>query len=430
MSRLNPPPEVQEIAARLRRAGFEAWCVGGAIRDALLGHPDLDWDLATSATPDEVMRTFRRTVPVGIAFGTVGVLDKNGRLHEVTTFRHDVKTDGRHAEVQFGASLQEDLARRDFTINAIAYDPHTGELFDPFNGRADLKRGLVRAVGDADQRMKEDRLRALRALRFASRFSFDIDPATWRAICNSAPHLTRLSAERVKQEIEKTMEQVERPSVAFTRWRESGALRVLVPQLQDAPAERFAALDYLPRPVLATRPQRKLLRIAMLFFGDDRRAADVALKALRFSNHDVAWVARLADARARLGAAVDAAMVRAEGASDADLRRWAADVGRTAAPGWWRLLAALWSARRAVDGDAAPSAQLVASTYRRMLRIAYRDPIDLADLQIDGEDLAAAGVPKGPQLGATLKRLLDAVIENPALNTRDDLIRLAREGRN
>ncbi|HEY3288482.1 MAG TPA: CCA tRNA nucleotidyltransferase [Gemmatimonadaceae bacterium] len=457
MSRLTPPPEVLEIAARLRRAGFEAWCVGGAVRDALLGHQHLDWDLATSATPPEVMRTFKRTVPVGIAFGTVGVLDAHGRMHEVTTFRLDVKTDGRHAEVQFGASLEEDLARRDFTINAIAYNPQTGELFDPFGGRKDLRAGLLRCVGDAEQRMKEDRLRALRALRFASRFDFAIDPATWKAICNSAPHLSRLSAERVKQEIEKTMEQVPRPSAAFARWREAGALRALVGALDDAPAERFAALDHLPLPMGKRAVERKLLRIAMLFFGDDKRAAERALRELRFSNHDIAWVTRLAEARATLGDAVDAAMARADGPTDAELRRWAAEVGRTAAASWWRLNAARWSGLRqlgegaqarggargaggAGEGNGAathpstlhptvpvPAHPKVQSAYRRLVRIAYRDPIEIGDLQVDGEDLAAAGVPKGPALGSTLRRLLDTVIENPARNSREELMRIARE---
>ncbi|HWJ15088.1 MAG TPA: polynucleotide adenylyltransferase, partial [Gemmatimonadaceae bacterium] len=120
MTPLTPPVAVLEIAGRLEEAGFEAWCVGGAIRDALLGHPHLDWDLATSATPQDVRRLFgKRTIPVGIEFGTVGVLDQSGTMHEVTTFRRDVKTDGRHAVVEFGASLDDDLARRDFTINAI-----------------------------------------------------------------------------------------------------------------------------------------------------------------------------------------------------------------------------------------------------------------------------------------------------------------------
>ena len=184
---LHPPPTVRDIAERLEHAGYETWCVGGAVRDALLGHPHLDWDLATAATPDRVQALFRRTVPVGIEFGTVGVLDRKGVMHEVTTFRHDVRTDGRHAVVEFGASLDQDLARRDFTINAIAFSPKTNELRDPFAGREDLAKGIIRAVGAPDQRMKEDRLRALRAMRFAGRFGFRIEPETWTAISASAP---------------------------------------------------------------------------------------------------------------------------------------------------------------------------------------------------------------------------------------------------
>ena len=184
--------------------------MGGAVRDALLGETHLDWDLATSATPDDVRQVFgaRRTIPVGIEFGTVGVLDRDGTMHEVTTFRRDVKTDGRHAVVEFGVSLDDDLARRDFTINAIAYSPKLDELRDPFGGRRDLDAKLVRAVGDPDARMREDRLRALRGIRFAARFGFTIDPATRRAMDASAPYLGRLSPERVKQELDKTFEQV------------------------------------------------------------------------------------------------------------------------------------------------------------------------------------------------------------------------------
>jgi len=309
----------------------------------------------------------------------------------------------------------------------------------------------VRAVGDADQRMKEDRLRALRALRFASRFGFEIEAATWKAICNSAPYLRRLSAERVKQEIEKTMEQVARPSAAFKRWREAGALQALVGPLHDAPAERFAALDYLPMPTGKRSAERKLLRLAMLFFGDDKRAAEHALRELRFSNQDIAWIARLADARAKLGDAVDAAMLREGGPTNGEMRRWAAEVGRTAVASWWRLNSALWRARAAQTESAvampaagasrerapsgalserrAPSDASVKSAYRRLVRIAYRDAIEMGDLQVDGEDLAAAGVPKGPELGVTLRRLLEQVIEDPARNTREELIRLARDVR-
>src|SRR6476661_7375464 len=189
MHNLKPTRSVLDIARRLEAAGFEAWCVGGAIRDALLGGHPLDWDLATTATPKQVIDLFgrRRTIPVGIEFGTVSVLDEEGVAHEITTFRRDVKTDGRHAEVEFGVSLDDDLARRDFTINAIAYSPRREEVRDPFDGRADLARRVVRAVGDPEARMREDRLRALRAIRFAARFDFALDEATRRAIDASAP---------------------------------------------------------------------------------------------------------------------------------------------------------------------------------------------------------------------------------------------------
>src|SRR5215217_3074679 len=179
MPLLTPPDAILELARTLERAGHETWCVGGAVRDALLGHAGLDWDLATAARPEEVRRLFRHTVPVGIQFGTIGVLDRDRRMHEVTTFRRDVQTDGRHAVVEFGATLEEDLARRDFTINAIAYSPTRDELRDPFGGREDLGRGLIRAVGDPFDRMREDRLRALRAIRFAGRFEFAVDTPTW-----------------------------------------------------------------------------------------------------------------------------------------------------------------------------------------------------------------------------------------------------------
>src|SRR5690242_733616 len=161
--RLAPPDTVVEIARVLTAAGFETWCVGGAVRDALLGATHLDWDLATAATPAQVRRLFRRTVPVGVEFGTVGVLDAENVMHEVTTFRRDVQTDGRHAVVEFGVSLMDDLARRDFTINAIAYHPIRHEWRDPFQGEQDLAKKLIRSVGDPNWRFQEDYLRILRA---------------------------------------------------------------------------------------------------------------------------------------------------------------------------------------------------------------------------------------------------------------------------
>ncbi len=449
---LDPPKEVREIAATLERAGFETWCVGGAVRDALLGLPHLDWDLATAATPTEVKRLFKRTIPVGEQFGTIGVLDRHGRMHEVTTFRHDVRTDGRHAVVEFGASLDEDLARRDFTINAIAFSPNNGALHDPFRGRDDLTHGVVRAVGVAGERMVEDRLRALRALRFAGRFGFRIEPATWSAIVDSAPHLLRLSKERVKQELEKTMEQVRHPSAAMELWRASGALGELLPRLAGRPSWSLGSADFLARPDDTRDPGRKrrrtLVRLATLFVGLTHDAVKHEVRSLRFSNRDIEWLTQLAVAatvlrpmvrdrllcagrdtvlgagRAGLTGAMHGAVHGAVHGADAELRRWAAVTGRARLADTLRVaLATLHEPSDRVIG----ARERARALYRRALIVAYRDPVEIADLAVDGEDLMRdGGVPRGPMLGEVLRRLRDEVLEDPSLNESSRLI--ARAG--
>lgn len=415
MPELRPPDAIREISRTLEAAGHEAWCVGGAVRDALLGIETLDWDIATSARPEQVQKLFKRTIPVGIQFGTVGVLDRDGVLHEVTTFRHDVETDGRHAVVRFGASLEEDLARRDFTVNAIAVHAERLELRDPFDGRADLARRVIRCVGDAQERMREDRLRALRALRFAGRFDFTLDPATWQAIKDSAPQLGRLSMERVKQELEKVMEQVARPSATLERYREAGVFASLVPALADAPRARFAAVDFLARPGLARRPDRRMLRLAALFVEpgvQPPRDLEKTLKHLKFSNVEARATLTLATAAAEHGWPSALAL---EGEA---LRRAIARAGRLMVPGLTRVL---WARAKAEGATAAQGRQGLA-LYRRALRSAFRDPLSVADLAIDGEDLQRAGVAAGKAMGDALKRLLDVVLVDPAKNTREALL--------
>jgi tRNA nucleotidyltransferase/poly(A) polymerase len=426
--RLTPPQEVRSICATLERAGHEAWCVGGAVRDALLGIETLDWDIATSARPEQVQKLFKRTVPVGIQFGTVGVLDREGVLHEVTTFRHDVETDGRHAVVKFGASLDEDLARRDFTINAIAVHAERLEVRDPFGGREDLEKRVLRCVGEASQRMREDRLRALRALRFAGRFDFAIEPQTWNAIVESAPELGRLSMERVKQELEKVMEQVARPSSTMERYREAGILRTLVPVLADVPRERFAALDFLGKPGPAGRPQRRLLRLAALFAEPGiapARSLEQTLKTLKFSNADARTIAGLAAAvgSIELSEVQSLASAPTQAANAVRLRRLIARAGRLAVPSLARLLWARTTAE-ATHRIEAPAARAL---YRQALRSAFNDPLSINDLALDGEDLQQLGVPLGPQLGKTLAALLEAVLVNPEHNDRATLQALVKE---
>jgi len=431
---LQPPASVLEIARTLHRAGYETWCVGGAVRDALLGIEHLDWDLATAARPEVVRRLFRRTVPVGLQFGTIGVLDADGHMHEVTTFRRDVRTDGRHAEVEFGVSLDDDLARRDFTINAIAWDPVGRRLADPFDGQGDLARGLVRAVGDPDARFREDRLRALRAIRFAARFGFRIEDETWGAIGRSAPHLGRLSAERVKQELEKTMEQVRRPSAALRLWRDSGAFATLVPALATVPDVALAAVDALPLPGPPTRPLRRTLRLAALFSALEPREAQRVLRALKFSNLDTATVGTLGALWHELGARIAETMAEhasgRDGLDDRTVRGWVARIGRLRLAAFARLAAAHWWAWRET-GRPAPAASEWRALYRRMVRIAFRDPLDVADLAVDGDDLRRAGVPGGPALGRVLQGLVRFVLDEPARNDPDQLLaeatRLATE---
>lgn len=426
---LAPPKAVRQISERLEKAGYETWCVGGAVRDALLGRVHADWDLATAATPQLVMRLFRRTVPIGVDHGTVGVLDEFGDMHEVTTFRHNVRTNGRHAVVEFGASLDEDLARRDFTINAIAYSPRRQVLHDPFHGRRDLAARIVRAVGEPRARMREDRLRALRAIRFAGRFDFAIEPDTWAAIVESVPALTQLSAERIRQEIEKTLEQVRCPSRAFRMWLDAGALATLIPGLAAIDSVTLHALDYLPMPAGPRRESRRMNRLAALFVGTSHNAEamQAALRGLRFSKAQVEWIATLADRWHTLGDTIATALGAGPGdVNNGTVRHWVSTIGRTRTNAFLRIAAARWNAARSLDLPA-PSRQAVAALYRRAIRSAFGQPIELADLAINGDDLIRIGIPPGRAIGTILNGLLRAVIDDPAMNEPTRLLTRARE---
>jgi tRNA nucleotidyltransferase (CCA-adding enzyme) len=385
------PEEVLEIARTLESAGHEAWCVGGALRDALLGHPHADYDFATSATPAEVMRLFRWTAPVGEKYGTVGVLDQRRVLHEVTTFRRDVTTDGRHAVVAYGVSLDDDLARRDFTINAIAYHPLRHEWRDPFGGRADLERGLLRAVGDPAQRFREDYLRVLRGIRFAARFGFTIEPGTWAAAVEAAPGLGRLSAERVRDEWFKGLRTARSVPELVHLWRDVGAAERWIPELAGVTAERLA------RAGTVSLERRDPVLLSALLLDD---AAPV-LRRLRASNAEVERAAAIA----RGPAEPAAGDVRA-------VRRWLSSVGAAADD-----LLELYAIRA---GSPAAWTEPVAAVRDR------RDPLTRGDLAISGRDLQALGA-SGRRIGELLGALLDRVLDDPALNTPDALLALARE---
>jgi len=374
-ARLDVPEPVLAIARRLEEAGFETWCVGGAVRDNLLGEPNADFDLATAATPDEIIGLFRRTVPVGVEHGTVAVLDPDGGLHEVTTFRRDVETDGRHAVVRFGVSLDDDLARRDFTINAIAYHPTRHEWRDPFAGRADLERRLIRAVGDPASRVREDYLRILRALRFSARFGAGIEPATWAAMTGNVDGLRHLSAERVRDEWFKGLTSARSRAGLVAAWRAVGALAIWMPELRvDGDIDRLPVDPVLITSFLSSDPAATLTRLRASRAEVDRGRSIGVLRALPLPSPD----------------------------DPPRVRRFLSTLGPRA------------------DDVVAIAGDPALDEATRQVR-ASGAPLALADLAVTGHDLVARGL-SGPEVGATLRRLLDEVLDDPARNAREYLL--------
>ena len=225
------PADVRDVCARLGSMGKRSWIVGGCVRDLIRGKPASDWDIATDARPQELLAIFPRAIPTGIEHGTVTVV-RNGEHYEVTTLRGDgTYTDGRRPDsVEFVDDITADLARRDFTVNAIAVDPTDGTIVDPFGGRDDLARGVLRAVGDPRARFSEDGLRVLRAARFVASLELTLDPETEAAIAPTLGTFRKVAAERVRDEWLKTMK-ARTPSRAFDVMRRTGILEVTCPEL-------------------------------------------------------------------------------------------------------------------------------------------------------------------------------------------------------
>lgn len=417
---LQAPPSFLALAERLEASGYEAWAVGGAIRDLLLGIGRTDWDLATDARPDDVRRLFPRTIPLGMEHGTVGVLQEDGAVYEVTTFRRDVETDGRHAVVAFADTIEEDLARRDFTINAIAWRISTHELRDPWDGRADLQAGILRAVGEPSERFAEDYLRVLRGLRFAGRYELTIDPETREALEAAVDGLPELSAERVREELEKILSGP-RPSAALRLYRDTGALGVWYPELEaesdtEAWESTLAAIDEL-------HPGRPLLRLVRLLLlipgaGEEPDPGETKIERiidrLKLSNADRRRILHLRRHYLPFVNPLD---------SSAHMREWLAEIG----PGTERDLFRLHFAAARASGDERAAGALV-HTWRRVHEERLGDaPIERSELAVDGRDLLELDIEEGPIIGLLLDELHAQVLEDPSQNERDVLLDRARE---
>ena len=378
----------------LDRAGYPAYAVGGCVRDTILGREPNDWDITTSARPEEVKKCFRRTVDTGIAHGTVTVMIRR-KGYEVTTFRIDGQYgDARHPDsVVFTSDLREDLLRRDFTINAMAYN-HRDGLQDPFDGQGDLQRKVVRAVGVPVERFTEDALRVMRCVRFAAQLGFSIDHTTYEAAKKLSVNLGKISAERIREELLKVLVS-EHPDYTGKLW-EIGAMPFILPAY-----ERFC--EEAERAMLLV-PADKVLRLtAFLYKGGASEAAQF-FDRLKFDN----------DTRNRVLHLIRYADAALEPEPRA-LRQFLSEFGKEDVD---RLLIFLERVRG--EDLSAVRAELQGIEARG-------ECTSLKELRLTGNDLMEAGMKPGREMGALLRDLLQAVIDDPSLNTREQLMNIARK---
>ena len=410
--KLTLDPGAAALLDTLHAAGYAAYAVGGCVRDSLLGRTAHDWDLCTSALPQQVMELFgaEQCIPTGLQHGTV-TIKYGGQLYETTTFRTEGSyTDGRHPDaVQFVPDVREDLARRDFTINAMAYNEAEG-LVDPFGGQKDLQNGLLRAVGEPQQRFTEDALRILRLYRFAARFGFALDAATARAARQLAPHLDCISAERIQEELAKLLA-APQPGA----YLEPAVLAVVLPELTPA------ALD-AAKPVVdacpageKNLPVRWAALLGALGETDTRRV----LKRLRCSNTCIEETAVLVRETAGEGVCRSFSEEKASAhPGDIHIRQLLGRYGL-------RTVERLCALCAALQPQNAPACALAAQRARQL----EADGVccRVSQLAVNGRDLMAAGIPAGPALRRVLEALLDGVIRAEYPNEKPALLAVAQK---
>ena len=435
--KLTLDPGAAALLDALHAAGYAAYAVGGCVRDSLLGRTAHDWDLCTSALPQQVMELFgaEQCIPTGLQHGTV-TIKYGGQLYETTTFRTEGSyTDGRHPdEVQFVPDVREDLARRDFTINAMAYNEAEG-LVDPFGGQKDLQNGLLRAVGEPQQRFTEDALRILRLYRFAARFGFALDTATARAARQLAPHLDCISAERIQEELAKLLA-APQPGA----YLEPAVLAVVLPELTPAALEAAKpVVDACPAGE-KNLPVRWAALLGALGEADTRRV----LKRLRCSNACIEETAVLVRETAGEGVCGSFLLGHESGHSIARPTACGSRVppqrtvlGETLAHAGEfairRLLGryGLCTVERlcalcaALHPQNAPDCALAAQRARQL----EADGVccRVSQLAVNGRDLMAAGIPAGPALRRVLETLLDGVIRAEYPNEKPVLLAAAQK---
>ncbi|MDC7219257.1 MAG: CCA tRNA nucleotidyltransferase [Spirochaetales bacterium] len=435
------PKEIYEIAERFRQGGYECFLVGGAVRDQLLGRDAKDWDITTNALPKQVMGLFKHVIPTGIKHGTVTVIYKDYHV-ETTTYRVDGKyTDGRRPDqISFSPSIREDLKRRDFTINSIAWDLINRELFDPNKGLKDLEAGIIRAIGKAEERFDEDGLRSIRACRFAAQLNFKVDEETLKGITKTHYRIPDLSKERIYEELMKIMG-TDTPSLSFKLFRDTGLLKILFPELAacigvgqkgshhyDVFEHSIYACDGVP-------PTHKEVRIAALLHDTGKPGSMGTSDSgeVTFHNHEklseklaAAIMQRYrfpVKSMKKIGHLIGLHMFHYEPAwTDSAVRRLIARVGR-------ENLEDLFLMRQ---GDIWGTARLERNNERLDAlkeRIGHileeENAFSIKDLHINGSQLhEQGGIPKSRKMGLVLEFLLEAVLDDPTLNYEEKLLEM------
>lgn len=444
MIQIQIPEKVNRIISTLAAAGHEAYAVGGCVRDAVLGRVPADWDITTSASPLEVKALFPRTIDTGIQHGTVTVMfGRDG--FEVTTYRVDGEyEDCRHPkEVQFTKSLIEDLKRRDFTINAMAYNDQDG-LVDEFDGIGDLKRGIIRCVGNAEERFTEDALRMLRAVRFSAQLGFALEGGTREAIGKLCGNLKKVSAERIRVELVKMLVSPH-PEKIRDAWK-TGMTRVVLPEFdvcmacaQNNPHHIYSVGEHTIRAVQETEAD-PILRLAVLlhdfgkpavkttdengidhFHGHPAVSEELAgniLRRLKFDNETIRQVKKLVYFHDYHPALTSAGVRRAANKIGADLFPLYLKVQR----------ADILAQNPVTQEEKLANLKEVQRLYERILE--EQNCFTLKQLAVTGRDLMQAGIPAGPGLGEILSHLLELVIEEPERNEKEWLVREAVEYKN
>ena len=402
------PSQVEWILKKLRDRGYEAFAVGGCVRDTILNRKPGDWDITTSARPEQVKAVFGKTVDTGLQHGTVTVIrDHVG--YEITTYRIDGEyEDGRHPkEVEFTADLREDLRRRDFTINAMAYSHETG-LVDIFGGLEDLKAGRIRCVGNAMERFTEDALRIMRAVRFAAQLNFTIEEETWRALSAIAPNLSHVSKERIQTELTKTLLSGNPQGVlAMEETGMSPYMTQSFPDLFSEAKSRGICLEERLRRS-AELPAEKYFRYGALLAHLGEKKTETILRELKLDNHTIRSAKTLA-AFSGLPLPTEEGVVRR---TMSQMEDW------------------LFDAFLIFERNLLPEKREQAEQAEKLCRrIRERgDCVRMKDMKVTGNDLMEAGVKPGKTVGETLARLFAEVLEDPQKNSREELLSIAFNG--